>query len=147
MKSSIAHMIDGEYIREWLILGPFFPDDLDKDFLADVGGEANIDPKKGDTATTTDGRTLTWKRYESRENVVDLQLSMQMKLDDLRHEVSRKYHFSSFIGESAAIRQVHTLMEQAIDSGLTVLITGETGTGKELVARAIHHNSLNRVGV
>jgi len=68
-------------------------------------------------------------------------VSMQMELDDLRQAASRKYHFSSFIGESAAIRQVHALMERAIDSGLTVLITGETGTGKELVARAIHHNS------
>jgi DNA-binding NtrC family response regulator len=68
-------------------------------------------------------------------------VSMQMELNDLRQVASRKYHFSSFIGKSAAIRQVHALMERAIDSGLTVLITGETGTGKELVARAIHHNS------
>jgi len=68
-------------------------------------------------------------------------VSMQMELEDLRQEVSRKYHFSSFMGESAAVQQVHALMERAIDSGLTVLITGETGTGKELVARAIHHNS------
>jgi transcriptional regulator with PAS, ATPase and Fis domain len=68
-------------------------------------------------------------------------VAMQMELDDLRQVASRKYHFSSFIGESAAIQQVHALMERAIDSGLTVLITGETGTGKELVARAIHHNS------
>jgi len=68
-------------------------------------------------------------------------VSMQMELNDLRQVASHKYHFSSFMGESAAIRQVHALMERAIDSGLTVLITGETGTGKELVARAIHHNS------
>ena len=36
---------DGKYIREWLVLGPFFPDDLDRDFLADAGGEANIQPR------------------------------------------------------------------------------------------------------
>ena len=72
MKSSVTHKIDGEYIKEWLILGPFFPDDLDEDFLADTGGEANIEPKEGDAVTTTDGRTLTWKRYEARGNVVDL---------------------------------------------------------------------------
>ncbi|MBM3239949.1 hypothetical protein FJZ31_26995 [Candidatus Poribacteria bacterium] len=39
-----THPVDGEYIQEWLVLGPFFPDDLEKDFLADVGGEANINP-------------------------------------------------------------------------------------------------------
>ncbi len=51
------------------------------------------------------------------------------------------YHFSNIIGRSNAIEAVFALMKKAIDSGSDVLITGETGTGKELVARAIHHNS------
>ncbi|MCH8291533.1 hypothetical protein IH992_10585, partial [Candidatus Poribacteria bacterium] len=51
-----VHSIDGQYIKEWLVLGPFFPDDLETDFLADVGGEANINPKEGDTVTTADGK-------------------------------------------------------------------------------------------
>lgn len=87
MKSSIAHTIDGEYIREWLILGPFFPDDLDKDFLADAGGEADVEPKEGDAATTTDGRTLKWERYESKGNVVDLQDAVG------EHEYTTAYAF------------------------------------------------------
>ena len=72
------HIIDGEYIKEWLVLGPFFPDNLEKDFLADVGGEANIEPEEGDTArslatsATADGKTLTWKRYQAKGNIVDL---------------------------------------------------------------------------
>lgn len=33
--------LNGEYIREWLVIGPFFPDDLDKDFLVDVGDSAS----------------------------------------------------------------------------------------------------------
>jgi len=64
--------IDGKYIKEWLILGPFFPDDLEKDFLAEVGGEENIEPKEGDTIITSDGRTLTWRRYEAKGEVIDL---------------------------------------------------------------------------
>jgi len=72
MASSIAHNIDGEYIREWLVLGPFFPDDLDRDFLADAGGEANVQPKEGDTVITADGKILKWERYSSRKNIVDL---------------------------------------------------------------------------
>jgi transcriptional regulator with GAF, ATPase, and Fis domain len=55
--------------------------------------------------------------------------------------VRGKYHFENIIGRSAGISQVRALMERAIDSGLTVLITGETGTGKELVAKAIHYSS------
>ncbi|MBI1927271.1 sigma 54-interacting transcriptional regulator [Candidatus Poribacteria bacterium] len=70
--------------------------------------------------------------------------TMRTEIDHLRREVGSKYHFENIIGRSAAIKEVRALMERAIDSGLTVLITGETGTGKELVAKAIHHNSLRK---
>lgn len=67
-----THTADGQFIKEWLVLGPCLSNDLDKDFLASAGGEANIDPKEGDTVTTADGRTLTWKRYKTSSNLVDL---------------------------------------------------------------------------
>ena len=67
-----VHSMDGEWMNEWLVLGPFFPSDLEKDFLADVGGEANIHPQEGDTVTTEKGKTLTWKRYTARGNLVNL---------------------------------------------------------------------------
>jgi len=67
-----THQINGEYIKEWLVLGPFFPDDLEKDFLVHVGGEANIQPQEGNTVTTSEGRTLTWKRYSSKTNIISL---------------------------------------------------------------------------
>ena len=63
---------DGEYIKEWLVLGPFFPDNLEKDFLAGVGGEANIHPQEGDIVTTADGISLAWKRYTSKESWIHL---------------------------------------------------------------------------
>jgi len=68
-------------------------------------------------------------------------VSLQTEVSYLRREIGQKYHFENIIGRSAAIRQVRALMERGIDSGLTVLITGETGTGKELVAKAIHYYS------
>ncbi len=73
MKSSIMiHAIDGEYIREWLVLGPFFPHDLERDFLADVDGEANIKPREGMSFTASDGGAYTWKRYNTKSNVINM---------------------------------------------------------------------------
>ena len=57
----------------------------------------------------------------------------------LRREVERKYAFDQIIGASTAMNQVFEVMEKVAETDATVLITGETGTGKELVARAIHY--------
>ena len=67
-----THPVDGQFIKEWLVLGPFFPADLSQDFLAQTGGEANIDPKEGDTLTTKDNTTLVWKRYTTERLGIDL---------------------------------------------------------------------------
>ena len=56
-----------------------------------------------------------------------------------------KYSFSCIIkGQSSAISRVFGLMEKAVKTNINVSITGETGTGKELVAKAIHYNSERR---
>jgi len=67
--------------------------------------------------------------------------ALQTEVNQLRREVGRRYHFTNIVGRSALMKQAYALMEKAIDSGLTVQISGETGTGKELVAKAIHFNS------
>lgn len=67
--------------------------------------------------------------------------ALQAEVHHLRREAGGKYHFEDIVGRSQAIKAVCALMERAIDSGLNVLISGETGTGKELVAKAIHYNS------
>ncbi|MBK8882129.1 MAG: sigma-54-dependent Fis family transcriptional regulator [Bacteroidales bacterium] len=60
----------------------------------------------------------------------------------LRKEVERKYDFSNVIlGSSGRVKETFSLMEKAAGSNITVSITGETGTGKELVAKAIHYHS------
>ncbi len=58
----------------------------------------------------------------------------------LKQTVEKQYSFDNIVGESAAIQQVFRLMKKIIPTDTTVLITGETGTGKELVAQAIHYN-------
>ncbi len=62
----------------------------------------------------------------------------------LRRQLDSRYRFENIVGASPAMQQVFTLMHKATEHDLPVLILGETGTGKELVARAIHHNCRRR---
>jgi two-component system response regulator HupR/HoxA len=62
----------------------------------------------------------------------------------LQREARGKYRFADLVGTSPALRRVLDLVERAVLTNATVLITGETGTGKELIARAIHYNGLRR---
>ena len=59
----------------------------------------------------------------------------------LRRELREKYLNNNLIGTSKAIRKIHDLIEKVADTDSTVLITGPSGTGKELIARAIHYDS------
>jgi two-component system response regulator AtoC len=63
----------------------------------------------------------------------------------LRAQLSERYRFGAgLVGHSAAMRRVFQMVDTIAATSSTVLITGETGTGKELVARAIHHHSPRR---
>jgi PAS domain S-box-containing protein len=59
----------------------------------------------------------------------------------LREEINKASMFEEIVGTSSALRTVLSLISKVAPSNSTVLITGETGTGKELVARAIHRRS------
>jgi formate hydrogenlyase transcriptional activator len=59
----------------------------------------------------------------------------------LQHEVAREYNFGEIIGQSSAISKVFDKIEQIASLNTTVLLQGETGTGKGVVARAIHARS------
>jgi DNA-binding NtrC family response regulator len=73
------------------------------------------------------------------------QKGLKKQVDTLQLEVERKYDFEkSIVGKSKEIKTVFGLIEKAINTNIIVTITGETGTGKELVAKAIHYNSPRR---
>jgi DNA-binding NtrC family response regulator len=69
---------------------------------------------------------------------------LKNELQNLRGERNIIYHPKNFIGESRNIRRVFRIVEKVAQSNSSVLLTGETGTGKELVAGAIHYNSFRR---
>jgi len=62
----------------------------------------------------------------------------------LKREIAREHDFSSIIGDSSAVRNILAEVRKVMDTRSTVLLLGETGTGKELFARVIHHNSSRR---
>lgn len=62
----------------------------------------------------------------------------------LRRHVEKSHQFDQIVGKSDRLLEVFKLCEKAIDSDITVLIQGETGTGKELIAKAIHYNGPRR---
>jgi DNA-binding NtrC family response regulator len=59
----------------------------------------------------------------------------------LKKELKGKYHYKNIVGTSNAIKKIYDLIEKVSDTDGTVLITGASGTGKELIARSIHYNS------
>lgn len=69
-------------------------------------------------------------------------IGLKREISTLRREIQKKYSFrQSILGESPAIKGVYELIDKALGANITVIISGETGTGKELVAKAIHYNS------
>ncbi|WP_162426459.1 sigma-54-dependent transcriptional regulator [Pontibacter pudoricolor] len=78
-------------------------------------------------------------------NKVRENLTLREEISHLREEIGQKYDFSKvIIGNSEAIKKVFSLMYKATKTNITVSINGETGTGKELVAKAIHYNGIRK---
>ncbi len=67
-------------------------------------------------------------------------VALQRDKTFLQKEVAKRYELENIVGNSAPMRQVFQRIRQAAATDATVLVLGETGTGKELVARAIHFN-------
>ena len=75
---------------------------------------------------------VTIRNALDRHRLADENITLR-KAQEVRHQI---------VGESAALRRVLDAVKRAAPTDATVLITGESGVGKELVARAIHRNSL-----
>ncbi|OFY09113.1 MAG: regulator [Bacteroidetes bacterium GWE2_42_24] len=74
--------------------------------------------------------------------IINERMQLQTKIRELETEIGKKYKYENLIkGQSLAIQNIFAMIEKATKTNITVSITGETGTGKELVAKAIHFNS------
>lgn len=83
---------------------------------------------------STDELLLVLKRVESYRNVLAENVRLKKQLES-------RYSFGNIIGKSAVMQEVYRQLEVVAPTNTTVLLEGETGTGKEMVANAIHYNS------
>src|ERR671922_2216790 len=86
------------------------------------------------------------KPFEIEEMEIKIEKALEMRrmqnqIDYLRHAQGDIYDFDRIIGSSGALEKVLGIVRKVAKSNTTVLVRGETGTGKELIAGAIHHNS------
>src|SRR5256885_12794755 len=81
--------------------------------------------------------------------VINKELDVQQVRDEnrrLREALGKRYHFQNIVGRSKKMQEVLALVERVAPSNSTVLIGGESGVGKDLIARAIHQNSRRASG-
>jgi Nif-specific regulatory protein len=85
--------------------------------------------------------TQALERYHLRRDNTKLREQLEQYAGYLNQEMHGEFDFGQIIGDAPALREVLTKVEQVAPTHSTVLLRGETGTGKELVAHAIHINS------
>jgi transcriptional regulator with GAF, ATPase, and Fis domain len=78
---------------------------------------------------------------KANEKILEYRKRLEDENDYLKEQIRTIYNFSELIGSGEKMHQVYRLISLVAESNSTVLILGETGTGKELVARAVHHAS------
>lgn len=86
-----------------------------------------------------------WQPQTSFNTEVRLQPKPERDILFINEQYQTHDHFKGIIGESIAMKQVLAQVEQVAKTDTTVLILGDTGVGKELIANAIHHNSLRNL--
>lgn len=101
--------------------------------------------KEGDSIIGAVGQIkFTHKTMELAENLQNLGMELQYYKEELKRIAGDKYSVENIIGKSEEIHNTISLAKKAARNDFTILITGETGTGKEVFANAIHYLSRRR---
>jgi len=79
-------------------------------------------------------------------NKVSEKISLVKENRYLKSQLQTIYKFDNLIGQSGKMKEMYELISKVLDNRATVMITGETGTGKELIARAVHFNGPRKNG-
>ncbi len=109
----------------------FFPDELDE-LISAFASQAAV--ALNNVHLIEENRHLI--------NVLDTtNRKLESENRQLRDKIENQYRFSNIVGAAKSMAQVFELMGKVLNTDATVLLGGETGTGKELIARAIHYNS------
>ena len=111
------------------------------EFVGYIGSCVDITDRKDSEAALVNAHEALENAYAE---VSQLKTQLQEENIYLQEEIKLEQNFGDIVGSSDALKYVLFKIEQVAPTDSTVLITGETGTGKELVARAIHTSSMRR---
>jgi two-component system response regulator HupR/HoxA len=87
---------------------------------------------------------LSWENAQLAGALAEAYEKLRAENLHLRREVEGRYSFEGIIGESPAMRRVFDVMEKVSKTDATVLLTGETGTGKDVIAKTLHYSGPRR---
>lgn len=88
--------------------------------------------------------SIAISNIRATEKILAYKQKLENENDYLKEQIKTIYNFSEIVGNGVQMQKVYRLMTQVAESSSTVLLLGETGTGKELIARAIHNASPRR---
>ena len=121
---TIEQKVDGKFIKDWLVIGPFFPDDLDRDFFVNARTESSVTPNNGDTVITSQGDTLEWKKVHSSQPIIDL------------FKVIGKYQH--------ATAYAFCTINSTVDITKQILLGSDDGVAVWINGKQVHHNPAAR---
>ncbi|MCB0387182.1 MAG: sigma 54-interacting transcriptional regulator, partial [Bdellovibrionales bacterium] len=146
-------VIDNDLVGTVVTLG-FIKDDADQSRLTEVRERLAAVGFSGDEIERSLGAIHMFQDSEREhftdlselvaQEVVTLHLEISTREDrisELNKELGSRYKYDNMIGKSKPMQTLYSLLDKIRSAESTVLIQGENGTGKELIAKAIHYNS------
>jgi transcriptional regulator with GAF, ATPase, and Fis domain len=114
--------------------------------LAVTGGRVSIRDLESTNGTTVNGTAVLHAYLEpgARLNLGHTELRFELQAESMRLPLSANDQFGSMVGRSVAMRRIFATLERVAKADSTVLLEGETGTGKEAAAESIHRESRRR---